>query len=77
MAGGSENIVEFKNVTKIFNEDTPRASTAIRDVSFTVENRPDHGEFIGILGPSGCGKSTIIAHDRRPAAALSRRPRAA
>jgi len=60
MAGAPENIVEFKNVTKIFNEDTSRASTAIRDVSFAVENRPDHGEFVGILGPSGCGKSTII-----------------
>ena len=59
-AGASQNIVEFKNVTKIFHEDTPRASTAIRDVSFMVENRPDHGEFVGILGPSGCGKSTII-----------------
>jgi NitT/TauT family transport system ATP-binding protein len=59
-AGASDNIVEFKNVTKIFHEDTPRASTAIRDVSFTVENRPDRGEFVGILGPSGCGKSTII-----------------
>ena len=43
MAGESENVVEFKNVTKIFNEGTPRASTAIRDVSFKVENRPDHG----------------------------------
>ena len=59
-AGASENIVEFTNVTKIFHEGTPRASTAIRGVSFTVENRPDHGEFVGILGPSGCGKSTII-----------------
>jgi len=59
-AGSPKNIVEFKNVTKIFNEGTPRASTAIRDVSFTVENRPGHGEFVGILGPSGCGKSTVI-----------------
>ena len=60
MADVPGNIVEFKNVTKVFNEDTPRASTAIRDVNFTVENVPDHGEFVGILGPSGCGKSTII-----------------
>ena len=54
------NIVEFKNVTKIFHEGTSRASTAIRDVNFVVENRPDKGEFIGILGPSGCGKSTVL-----------------
>jgi len=60
MTAASENVVEFKNVTKVFHEDTPRASTAIRDVSFVVENRPERGEFVGILGPSGCGKSTII-----------------
>jgi NitT/TauT family transport system ATP-binding protein len=54
------NIVEFECVTKTFHEGTPRAFTAIRDVSFVVENRPDHGEFVGILGPSGCGKSTLL-----------------
>jgi NitT/TauT family transport system ATP-binding protein len=54
------HVVEFTKVTKTFHEGTPRASTAIRDVSFVVENRPDHGEFVGILGPSGCGKSTVL-----------------
>jgi NitT/TauT family transport system ATP-binding protein len=53
-------IVEFAGVTKVFHEGTSRASTAIRDVNFVVENRPDHGEFVGILGPSGCGKSTVL-----------------
>src|SRR5262245_29508338 len=53
-------IVEFDGVTKIFNEGTSAASTAIRDISFQVHNRPDRGEFICILGPSGCGKSTIL-----------------
>ncbi len=53
-------VVEFDGVTKVFNEGTSAASTAIRDVSFKVVNRPDHGEFICILGPSGCGKSTIL-----------------
>jgi NitT/TauT family transport system ATP-binding protein len=55
-----EVIVEFDKVTKVFYEGTPRASTAIRDVTFKVHNRPDHGEFVCILGPSGCGKSTIL-----------------
>ncbi len=60
MAGegsADEIIVQFENVTKTFHEG---ASTAIRDVSFTVRNRPGHGEFVAILGPSGCGKSTIL-----------------
>lgn len=53
-------IVEFEGVTKTFDAGSPRAFTAIEDVTFTVEDKLDHGEFIGILGPSGCGKSTIL-----------------
>ncbi len=53
-------VVDFQKVTKTFNEGTPDAYTAIKDVTFTVEDREDKGEFIGILGPSGCGKSTVL-----------------
>jgi len=49
-------IVRFDKVTKTFED----GYTAIRDVSFVVEDRPGKGEFISILGPSGCGKSTIL-----------------
>jgi len=52
-----ELVVEFQGVTKTFQ---PGGNPAIRDITFKVENRPDHGEFISILGPSGCGKSTIL-----------------
>ncbi|HZN33144.1 MAG TPA: ABC transporter ATP-binding protein [Pirellulaceae bacterium] len=53
-------VVSFRNVTKTYNAGTPAAFTAIKDVSFVVEDLPDKGEFIAILGPSGCGKSTIL-----------------
>ena len=53
-------VVEFKNVTKTYNADSSSAYTAIRDITFTVEDLPNQGEFICILGPSGCGKSTIL-----------------
>jgi len=53
-------IVQFAGVTKTYDAGTSKAFTAIRDVNFVVEDRPEHGEFIGILGPSGCGKSTIL-----------------
>ena len=53
-------VVEFKDVTKTFNADTSRAFTAIKDVNFTVNDRPGRGEFVAILGPSGCGKSTVL-----------------
>jgi NitT/TauT family transport system ATP-binding protein len=49
-------VVEFAGVSKTY----PNGLTAIRDVNFSVEDRPDRGEFIAILGPSGCGKSTIL-----------------
>lgn len=53
-------VVEFRNVTKTFNVGEPNAFTAIRNVSFVVEDKPDKGEFVCVLGPSGCGKSTIL-----------------
>jgi NitT/TauT family transport system ATP-binding protein len=53
-------VVEFKNVTKTYNAGKPNAYTAIRDVTFVVEDLPGRGEFVCVLGPSGCGKSTIL-----------------
>ena len=38
----------------------PGSFTAIKDVSFRIEDYPGRGEFVSILGPSGCGKSTVI-----------------
>ena len=52
--------MEFKNVTKTYNAGSANAFTAIKDVSFVVQDKPQEGEFIGVLGPSGCGKSTIL-----------------
>jgi NitT/TauT family transport system ATP-binding protein len=49
------NIVDFQNVTKKFGD-----LTVIRDVTFSVRDLPDKGEFIAVLGPSGCGKSTVL-----------------
>jgi len=49
------NIVDFDRVTKRFG-----SVTVIRDVTFSVRDLPNKGEFIAILGPSGCGKSTVL-----------------
>lgn len=57
---GLPPIVEFKNVEKTFGAGTPKAFTALKDLSFRVDDIPDVGEFIAIVGPSGCGKSTIL-----------------
>lgn len=53
-------IVEFRGVTKVYNLGQANAFTAIKNVSFVVEDLHEKGEFICILGPSGCGKSTIL-----------------
>jgi len=55
MASAPPHLVEFQKVTKRFG-----ALTVIRDVTFSVPDVPDRGEFIAILGPSGCGKSTVL-----------------
>jgi multiple sugar transport system ATP-binding protein len=43
--------VTLQNITKRFNQ-----VTALKDVSFTVEN----GEFFVLLGPTGAGKTTTL-----------------
>ena len=53
-------VVTFRNVAKTYNAGSAKSFTAIRDVTFVVEDLPDKGEFVCILGPSGCGKSTIL-----------------
>jgi len=59
-SGLRPQVVEFRRVTKTYNAGSAGAYTAIRDITFAVENIPDKGEFVCILGPSGCGKSTIL-----------------
>jgi ABC-type nitrate/sulfonate/bicarbonate transport system ATPase subunit len=56
---GKPPVVAFHKVTKTYGTG-PGAFTAIKDVSFAIEDHPGRGEFVSILGPSGCGKSTVI-----------------
>jgi NitT/TauT family transport system ATP-binding protein len=52
-------LVEFDRVSKVYGAGA-QAFTAIRDVTFRVDDLPGRGEFVGVLGPSGCGKSTVL-----------------
>ncbi|MGV8981774.1 ABC transporter ATP-binding protein [Clostridium sp.] len=44
-------MLEFKNITKVFKN-----QTVIKNISFTV----NEGEFVVIVGQSGCGKTTTL-----------------
>ncbi len=50
-------MIEFKNVTKIFNQNMPDETVALKDINFFVED----GEIVLLKGPSGSGKSTILS----------------
>ncbi len=51
-------ILEVKNLTHTYSENSAFVNDAVKDVSFTVEQ----GEIIGIIGHTGSGKSTLVQH---------------
>ena len=51
----SQRLLEIRNVGKTYGSG-PKATHAIADVSFDVEDR----EFVCVVGPSGCGKTTLL-----------------
>ncbi|MDR1539103.1 MAG: phosphonate ABC transporter ATP-binding protein [Clostridiales bacterium] len=50
-------ILEFQNVSKVYNKVYKKVTRALTDVSFTVED----GEFVSVIRSSGSGKSTILS----------------
>ncbi|MFX1431550.1 MAG: ABC transporter ATP-binding protein [Promethearchaeota archaeon] len=50
----TENIIEVKNLTKIYEEGNV---LAVDDISFTIKK----GEIFALLGPNGAGKTTTIS----------------
>jgi energy-coupling factor transport system ATP-binding protein len=53
---GTPPILELKGFAYTYLEGTPRASDAVRDVSFLIHR----GERVGIVGATQSGKSTVV-----------------
>ncbi len=49
-------MLELKNITKIYGEESVSQVTALNSVSVRFRE----SEFVSILGPSGCGKTTML-----------------
>jgi energy-coupling factor transport system ATP-binding protein len=56
MGDGTPPILELRGFDYTYLEGTPRASEAVRDVSFAI----GRGERVGIVGATQSGKSTIV-----------------
>lgn len=52
------SVLEVKNLTHTYSENTPFVNDAVSEVSFSAEK----GEIIGIIGHTGSGKSTLVQH---------------
>ena len=50
--------IEVKHVTYTYSAGSALASTAVKDVSFTIHD----GEFVALVGHTGSGKSTLVQH---------------
>ena len=50
--------IVIKNLTHIYNEGMPFASTALDNISIEIKDR----DFVGLIGHTGSGKSTLIQH---------------
>lgn len=50
--------ITFKNVSYVYQQNTPFAHKAIDDLSFHIPS----GSFVAVIGHTGSGKSTLIQH---------------
>jgi NitT/TauT family transport system ATP-binding protein len=52
--------LQVTDLSVAYTDRSGRSVEAVRNVSFTIADKPGIGEIVVFLGPSGCGKSTIL-----------------
>lgn len=56
------NVVEFKNVTQVYKDKSGKDFVLFDNLSFSIEDKPNVGQFTILMGQSGCGKSTLLRY---------------
>lgn len=54
-----DNIIELRGISQTYDEGK---TWIIQDLDLLIEDKPDQGQFVGILGMSGSGKSTLLRY---------------
>lgn len=57
---GSVPVVEFKNITQIFNKGKENEYKLFENFNLTIDDIPNQGQLVSIMGASGCGKSRLV-----------------
>lgn len=52
----SRSLIEFHNISFIYNKKDPSRYDAIKNINFTLEK----GDFVALVGKTGSGKSTLV-----------------
>lgn len=52
----TRSLIEFHNISFIYNKKDPNRFDAIKNINFTLEK----GDFVALVGKTGSGKSTLV-----------------
>ena len=58
--GGSVDVIQFKNLTQIFNKGTDKEYKLFENFNLNIPDIPNQGQMVSIMGGSGCGKSRLV-----------------
>ena len=56
------DIIELRDVRQSYKSRSGKETVVIDGLNFLVEDKPNQGQFVGLMGLSGCGKSTLLRY---------------